>query len=67
MCSEGVKGGCCVCGVSPQRGWNGSSSQPESMDRATAGRTTYSVQGKLRIGSASGEDNPAQIRNERSL
>ena len=43
------------------------SSQPESMDRATAGRTTYSVQGKPRTGSASGEDNPAQIRNEQSL
>ena len=43
------------------------SSQPESMDRATAGRTTYSVQGKPRTGSASGEDIPAQIRNEQSL
>ena len=42
-----------------QRGWNGSSSQPESMNKATAGRTTYTVQGKPGIGSAraSGEDN----------
>jgi hypothetical protein len=53
--------------VFPQRGWNGASSQPESMDRAAAGRTTCSVQGKLRIGSASGEDIAAQIRNEQSL